>query len=61
VRVDTGLQIDGRAEGLDGLSDTVADLMSSSTAASPNLVRAIKEERDRSGTIVAFEVRVGTH
>jgi Tfp pilus assembly protein PilN len=61
ARVDTGLQIDGRAEGLDGLSDTVADLMSSSTAASPNLVRAIKEERDRSGTIVAFEVRVGTH
>jgi Tfp pilus assembly protein PilN len=61
AHVDAGLQIDGRAEGLDGLSETVADLMSSSTVASPNLVRASKEERDRAGTIVAFEVRVGTH
>ncbi len=58
VHVDTGIQIDGRAEGLDGLSDTVADLMSSSSAASPDLIRASKENRDRSGTIVSFEVRV---
>jgi Tfp pilus assembly protein PilN len=60
ARVDAGLQIDGLAEGLDGLSDTVADLMSSSTAASPDLVRVSKEERDRSGAIVAFQVRVWT-
>ena len=57
-RVDTGTQIDGRAEGLDGLSDTIADLMSSSSAASPDLIRASKEDRDRSSTIISFEVRV---
>ncbi|MGD0969379.1 MAG: PilN domain-containing protein [Candidatus Aquilonibacter sp.] len=61
ARVDSGLQIDGNAEGLDGLSDTVADLMSSSNAAAPDLVRANKEDRDQSGTIIAFEVRVGDH
>jgi len=58
TRADTGTQIDGRAEGLDGLSDTVADLMSSSSAASPDLIRASKEDRDRSGTIISFEMRV---
>jgi Tfp pilus assembly protein PilN len=58
AHVDSGIQIDGRAEGLDGLSDTVADLMSSSSAASPDLIRANKEDRDRSGTIISFEVRV---
>lgn len=59
AHVDNGLEIDGRAEGFDGLSDTVADLMSSSSAVSPDLVRASKEDRDRTGTIIAFEVRVG--
>jgi Tfp pilus assembly protein PilN len=61
ARVDGGLQIDGNAEGLDGLSDTVADLMSSSNAASPSLIHASKEDRDRSGRIIAFEVRVGDY
>jgi hypothetical protein len=61
ARVDSGLLIDGNAEGLDGLSDTVVDLMSSSNTASPSLIRANKEARDRSGTIIAFEVRVGDH
>jgi Tfp pilus assembly protein PilN len=59
AHVDSGLQIDGRAEGLEGLSETVADLMSSTSTASPDLVRASKEDRDSSETIIAFEVRVG--
>lgn len=59
TRVDTGIQIDGRAEGLDGLSDTVADLMGSLSAAPPELIRASKEDRDRSGTIISFEMRLG--
>lgn len=61
ARVNDGLEIDGQADGLDGLSDTVADLMSSWAAASPSLVRANKEERDRSGALIAFVVRVGSH
>lgn len=61
ARVDNGLQIDGRAEGLDGLSETVADLMSSASAVSPDLVRANKEDSDRSGTTIAFEMRVAEH
>jgi len=58
AHVDSALQIDGNAEGLDGLSNTVSDLMSSSNAASLDLIHANKEN-DRSGTIIAFEVRVG--
>ena len=56
-----GLEIDGRVEGLDGLSATVADLMSSSTSSAPDLVRANKEERDTSGGVIAFAVRVGAN
>ncbi|HTX57049.1 MAG TPA: PilN domain-containing protein [Candidatus Acidoferrales bacterium] len=59
ARVDGGLEIDGRAEGLDALGETVADLMHSSRAVAPDLIRASKEDRDRSGTIVNFAVRVG--
>ncbi len=59
ARVNDGLEIDGQAEGLDGLSETVADLMSSSAAASPDLVRASKTDRDRSGALIAFVMRVG--
>jgi len=59
ARVDDGLEIDGRAEGLDGLSETLADLMSSSHVASPDLVRASKEDGDRTGRLIAFVVRVG--
>jgi len=57
--VEGGLQIDGSAEGLDGLSETVADLMASSTGASPDVIRANKDDYDRSGSIVSFEMRVG--
>ncbi len=59
AHVDSALEIEGNAEGLDGLSKTVADLMSSSSAASLDLVRANKKENDRSSTIIAFEVRLG--
>ena len=61
ARVNDGLEIDGQTDGLDGLSDTIADLMSSEAAASPSLVRANREERDRSGALIAFVVRVGGH
>jgi Tfp pilus assembly protein PilN len=56
--VNDGIEIDGQADGLDGLSDTIADLMSSSAAASPDLIRATKEDRVRSAGIVAFVMRV---
>jgi Tfp pilus assembly protein PilN len=59
ARASDGLEIDGQAEGLDGLSETVADLMTSSSAASPDLVRANKEDRDRSGRLIDFVVHVG--
>ncbi|MGB6986447.1 MAG: PilN domain-containing protein [Candidatus Aquilonibacter sp.] len=61
ARINDGIEIDGEADGLDGLSDTVADLMSSSAAASPNLIRASKEDRVRSAGIIAFAMRVGVH
>lgn len=59
VRVNDGIEIEGQADGLDGLSDTVADLMSSSTAKSPNLIRASKDERYRS--LIAFVMDVEEH
>jgi hypothetical protein len=59
TRVDGGTEIDGRVEGLDGLGEIVADLMSSVTASSPKLVRASREDRNRDDAIVAFDVRVG--
>lgn len=59
ARLNDGIEIDGQADGLDGLSDTVADLMSSATAKSPNLVRASKDERYRVGGLIAFVMRVG--
>lgn len=61
ARVSDGLEIDGQADGLDGLSETIADLMSSSTANSPSLVRASKDERYPVGGLIAFVMRVGTH
>jgi Tfp pilus assembly protein PilN len=61
ARVNDGIEIDGQAEGLDGLSETVADLMTSSSAASPDLIRASKDDRDHSGKLIAFVVHVGAH
>lgn len=60
-RINDGIEIDGQADGLDGLSDTVADLMSSSAAASPDLIRANKDDRARSAGIITFAMRVGRH
>ena len=57
--VEGGTEIDGRAEGLDGLGETVADLMSSIAASSPKLMRASREDRNRDDAIIAFEMRVG--
>lgn len=59
ARLDDGIEIDGRADGLEGLSDTVADLMSSSAAASPDLIRATKDDRVHLADIIAFAMRIG--
>jgi len=59
TRVKEGLEIDGQADGLDGLGQTVVDLMSSSVAKSPDLVRAEMQDRGRSRNVISFVVRVG--
>lgn len=51
-----GFEIAGKADGLLALSQTVSGLMKSSTASSPQLVRASEEERGNK--IIAFTVRV---
>lgn len=51
-----GLEIAGKADGLAALSQTVTDLMSSKTAASPTLVRAAKDDRGKN--LIAFTVQV---
>lgn len=51
-------EIDGTADGLDELSDTLAGLMSSRTARAPALVRAAQEDRDGAGR-VSFQLRTG--
>ncbi len=56
VRTPDGLELHGRAEGLNVLSATVADLMTSTAAASPTLVRAVKEDRARDA-LVTFTIR----
>ncbi len=55
VRTNDGLELHGRAEGLNVLSKTVAGLMSSKAAASPTLVRAVRE--DRSSGVIDFTIR----
>jgi Tfp pilus assembly protein PilN len=58
-RVEGGIEIDGRAIGLDGLSTTLADLMRSSSAPEPALVRASAEDHRRADAIVSFTMRAG--
>ena len=55
ARTNDGLELHGRAEGLNVLSQTVADLMSSKAAASPTLVRAVREERQNA--VITFTIR----
>ncbi|MBV8639368.1 MAG: PilN domain-containing protein [Candidatus Eremiobacteraeota bacterium] len=55
VRTDDGLELRGRAQGLHVLSETVADLMSSSAASSPTLVRAVREEHG--APLISFTIR----
>lgn len=50
-----GFEIAGKADGLFALSETVSDLMRSSTAAAPRLMRASKDERGRN--LIAFTVQ----
>ena len=52
-----GLEIDGDVKGLDGLSETVADLASSASAASVDLVRAGRDERDGGRELLSFQMR----
>ena len=56
-RADQGVEIEGNAIGLDGLSETLASLMSSSTAASPALVRAARSDRPSMQDVISFELR----
>ena len=57
ARTSDGLELHGRAEGLNVLSETVADLMSSKAAASPTLVRAVREDRETG--VINFTIRAG--
>ncbi len=52
-----GLEIDGDVKGLDGLSETIADLTSSASAASVDLVRAGRDERDGGRDLLSFQMR----
>jgi Tfp pilus assembly protein PilN len=56
--VDTGLEIDGRAIGFDGVSTTLGDLTHSTTASAPALVHASKEGLHDRNAVVAFTMRV---
>jgi len=58
ARVDDGIQIDGRALGIEGVRRTMADLMSSRSAPAPALLRASRDDRERTGAIIAFTMRV---
>lgn len=55
ARTDDGIELHGSANGLHVLSATVADLMSSSAASSPTLVRAVREERTT--PVISFTIR----
>jgi Tfp pilus assembly protein PilN len=56
---DRGLEIDGNAVGLDGLSDTLAGLMSSRSAATPSLVRASRSDQPAMHDVISFQLRSG--
>lgn len=58
ARIDAGIEIDGRAIGIDGLSTTLADLMRSTSAPAPTLLRASTEDHHRGDPVVAFAMRV---
>lgn len=57
ARANDGLQLEGRAEGFNALSETVADLMSVTVRSSPTLVHAAKEDPSRGG-LVSFTIRL---
>ena len=57
-RTAEGTSISGRVSSLGVLSETVADLMSSKTVASPSLVRAGNDEHGHRAGVLSFEVRV---
>jgi Tfp pilus assembly protein PilN len=59
VQAGRTLVIDGNAIGLDGLSDTLAGLMSSRKAGMPALVRAMRSERPTMHGTISFQVRSG--
>jgi Tfp pilus assembly protein PilN len=59
TRADPGFEIDGDALGLDGLSRTLASLMSSSSVSTPTLVRAARDERGADRNVITFQMRAG--
>jgi Tfp pilus assembly protein PilN len=54
ARSSDGVELHGQAEGLNVLSDTIADLMSSKAAGAPTLVRAVRD--DRSSSVLSFTI-----
>jgi len=57
--VQGGMDINGRAEGMAALGDTIAALVSSTTVTNPTLIRASSDDRaDIQLPTIAFELRV---
>jgi Tfp pilus assembly protein PilN len=55
-QLDGGIEIDGNALGVDGLAQTLADLIA--TTEKPTLIRAGRDDRTGSDEIIAFRVRL---
>jgi Tfp pilus assembly protein PilN len=56
ARIDSGMEIQGDAIGLEGLSIALADLFSSSVAISPALVRAGRDDREVGRNVLSFQI-----
>jgi len=56
ARTPSGITIDGRAEGLRAVSETIAAFTGGSTIASPSLVRANADAPSSSRALLAFEL-----
>jgi Tfp pilus assembly protein PilN len=61
ARVDQGMEVEGKAVGLDGLSDTVSDLMSSKSASLPELIHAARDGGTDSTPTMTFTLHLQSH
>lgn len=55
-----GAEIDGETLDVDGLSQTLASLLSSSATSAPSLIQAGRDERARDSDVLRFRVRAST-